>query len=87
MIGPDIIGMLAGLAPDSLLAVIQDRKTVTRQNARASYRALFEPAIPGGVYATRGCDESSKNAIKSWCRVRDLNPRPSVYKTAALPLC
>ena len=22
-----------------------------------------------------------------WCRMRDLNPRPSVYKTAALPLC
>jgi hypothetical protein len=22
-----------------------------------------------------------------WCRVQDLNPRPSVYKTAALPLC
>ena len=22
-----------------------------------------------------------------WCRVRDSNPRPSVYKTAALPLC
>jgi len=21
------------------------------------------------------------------CRLRDLNPRPSVYKTAALPLC
>jgi hypothetical protein len=21
-----------------------------------------------------------------WCRVRDLNPRPTVYKTAALPL-
>ena len=21
------------------------------------------------------------------CRVQDLNPRPSVYKTAALPLC
>ena len=24
---------------------------------------------------------------QGWCRVRDLNPRPSVYKTAALPLC
>jgi hypothetical protein len=23
----------------------------------------------------------------NWCRVRDSNPRPSVYKTAALPLC
>ena len=22
-----------------------------------------------------------------WCRQQDLNPRPSVYKTAALPLC
>ena len=26
-------------------------------------------------------------AQRPWCRVRDLNPRPSVYKTAALPLC
>ncbi len=25
--------------------------------------------------------------IPRWCRVRDSNPRPSVYKTAALPLC
>jgi hypothetical protein len=24
---------------------------------------------------------------KTWCRMRDSNPRPSVYKTAALPLC
>jgi hypothetical protein len=26
-------------------------------------------------------------AALDWCRLRDLNPRPSVYKTAALPLC
>jgi len=25
--------------------------------------------------------------LKEWRRVQDLNPRPSVYKTAALPLC
>ncbi len=22
-----------------------------------------------------------------WCRLRDSNPRPTVYKTVALPLC
>ena len=25
--------------------------------------------------------------MRKWCRMQDLNPRPSVYKTAALPLC
>jgi CMD domain protein len=49
MTGPDIIGMLAGLAPGSPLALIRDRKPVTRQHAQASYRALFEPGEPGDV--------------------------------------
>jgi CMD domain protein len=39
----DVIDSLAGLAPDSPLAAIRDRKPVTRQHAQASYRALFEP--------------------------------------------
>jgi CMD domain protein len=46
---PDIIDMLVGLAHGSPLAVIRDRKPVTRQNAQASYRALFEPAVPSDV--------------------------------------
>jgi CMD domain protein len=45
----DIIDTLAGLAPDSPLALIRDRKPVTRQQAQSSYRALFEPTAPGDV--------------------------------------
>jgi len=40
----DIIDTLAGLAPDSPLAQISDRKPITRDQAQTSYRALFEPA-------------------------------------------
>ena len=28
-----------------------------------------------------------RGSDREWCRMQDLNPRPSVYKTAALPLC
>jgi CMD domain protein len=47
--GVDVIDTLAGLAPGSPLAVIRDRKPVTRQQAQMSYRALFEPADAGDV--------------------------------------
>jgi len=49
MTGADLIDRLAGLAPGSPLALIRDRKPVTRQHAQASYRALFEPDEPGDV--------------------------------------
>ena len=49
MSDPDVIDKLAGLTPESPLAAIRDRKPVTRQNAQASYRALFEPVDPGDV--------------------------------------
>lgn len=49
MTHPDIIDTLAGLAPGSPLAMIRDRKPVTRQQAQASYLALFEPAEAGEV--------------------------------------
>jgi len=45
----DVIDLLAGLAADSPLTAIRDRKPVTRQNAQASYRALFEPDEPSDV--------------------------------------
>lgn len=49
MTDPDIIDTLAGLAPNSRLVMIRDRKPVTRQQAQASFRALLEPSEPGEV--------------------------------------
>jgi len=43
VIDADVIDLLAGLTADSPLALIRDRKKVTREHAQASYRALFEP--------------------------------------------
>jgi CMD domain protein len=45
----DVIDTLAGLAAESPVALIRDRKPVTREQAQASYRALFEPVDAGDV--------------------------------------
>ena len=49
MSNDDVIDRLAGLAPNSPLAMIRDRRPVTRQQAQESYRALFEPVAAGDV--------------------------------------
>jgi CMD domain protein len=49
MTDPDVIDTLAGLAPGSPLALIRDARPVTRENAQASFRALFESVRPGTV--------------------------------------
>jgi CMD domain protein len=49
MSNEDVIDRLAGLAVDSPLAMIRDRKPVTRQQAQESYCALFEAEEAGDV--------------------------------------
>lgn len=41
---PDIIDRLAGIAPASGLETLRNRRPVTRDQAQASWQALFEPA-------------------------------------------
>ena len=48
---PDVVDLLAGVAPGSRLAAIRVRRPQARQNAQASYVALFAPRFPGGVGA------------------------------------
>ena len=48
----DVIDTLAGIKPGSALDAIRNRRPDTRNQAQASYRALFAPEIPGEVTAT-----------------------------------
>lgn len=48
----DVIDHLAGIAPGSPLGLVRDERRQARDNAQASYRALFEPDDPGSVTAT-----------------------------------
>ena len=46
---PDVIDLLAGVTPGSRLATIRAQRPQARENAQASYRALFAPEFSGGV--------------------------------------
>jgi CMD domain protein len=48
---PDIIDRLVGIAPGSALDQIRRRRIQTRDNAQASYQALFSLEAPQGVSA------------------------------------
>lgn len=48
----DVIDTLAGIKPGSALDAIRHRRPDARDQAQASYRALFAPEIPGEVTAT-----------------------------------
>ena len=48
----DVIDGLAGIEPGSALDAVRRRRPVAREQAQASYRALFAPETPGGVTAT-----------------------------------
>ncbi len=48
----DVIDTLAGIEPGSALDAIRKRRPQAREQAQASYRALFAPEMPGGVAAT-----------------------------------
>lgn len=48
----DVIDKLVGIEPGSALDAIRNRRPQARQQAQASYRALFAPEHSGGIAAT-----------------------------------
>ena len=50
--GTDVIDSLAGIEPGSALDAIRNRRPQAREQAQASYRALFAPENPGEIPAT-----------------------------------
>ncbi len=56
-------------------------------SAEAPSRLKFNKRPPNGVIRSSVALEPNLLIARYWvCRLRDLNPRPTVYKTAALPL-
>lgn len=51
----DLIDYLVGIEPGSPLDAIRARRQQARENAQASFLALFEPAVPGTVTARERC--------------------------------
>ena len=49
----DVIDTLAGIEPGSALDAVRSRRPETRNEAQASYRALFAPETPGEVAPDR----------------------------------
>ncbi len=47
----DVIDALVGIEPGSSLDAVRARRPETRAHAQASYRAVFEPGVPGAVTA------------------------------------
>jgi CMD domain protein len=50
--GTDVIDTLVGIEPGSPLDAIRARRPAAREQAQASYDALFAPEAPGGVTTT-----------------------------------
>src|SRR5690349_21629379 len=48
----DIIDTVAGLDPESLLALLRRRRPEALRHTEGSYQALLHPADPGGVTAS-----------------------------------
>jgi len=48
----DIIDALVGIKPGSVLDTIRNRRPKAREQAQASYTALFAPENPGGIAST-----------------------------------
>ena len=48
----DVIDALAGIKPGSALDAVRNRRPQAREQAQASFRALFEPEFFAGVSAT-----------------------------------
>jgi CMD domain protein len=75
----DVIATLAGLAPDSPLQAIRDRKPITVDQAQASHRALFEPTDHSQMSLTE------RHAVASFVAGLHNEPEATLFYAARLP--
>ncbi len=77
MVGEHMVQRYAHLAAEHLSIYAGNLEIHGTNMAQSGEYPRVAPR--GRAYIVESIDEN-------WCRLRDLNPRPTVYKTAALPL-
>jgi hypothetical protein len=76
----------------SLISHLQQKRKQGCLNARrfSGFACERENSQVGGLAVEPNILDCNSfylaRSLTNWCRLRGLNPRPSVYKTAALPL-
>jgi uncharacterized protein YciW len=66
----DVMDALAGIKSGSALDAVRNRRPQAREQAEASFRALFEPESFAGVSATERCSDcpaSRRRAQRTLC--------------------
>ena len=83
---------LKGLLAEGLLGAARLAPSGSPFGRSTSLRDVVEPGMfyVGGSNLQRrtiAAEKRNLDALQGICRLRDSNPRPTVYKTVALPLC
>ena len=90
--------MLGKKAQNHTILVCQSNVLTINSNSQKEHLSLFGfvksfviKLLNKKIMKDNGGDEADfdinkkKNTLRVWCRLRDLNPRPSDYKSDALP--
>jgi hypothetical protein len=82
-----VLSMPAPTPPDKVLNAARKFAREKFASHRSFWTSLDAKTLEIPVFQVNSQTSSDVLGSGDWCRLRDSNPRPTVYKTVALPLC